>query len=355
MWRLVIVSAVTMSAIAVDTEPSWAQLPAADGDLGVAPAASSPCPEGFFSPGQAVRITGGGFDPGATVRVHFVSQSTGRTLIHSGSADGSGELDAVVPLPAATVWTPVMAGLEAEGESTDGLLNLSAFFRLVAPGGSDGDADRVPDVCDNCPSEKNSGQEDDDLDGLGSMCDVCPKDEGNDIDRDGNCADVDPCPRDAENDVDGDSVCGDVDNCSTAANPNQLDQDANGVGDACQTASTCSDRVDNDGDGVVDFSADPGCDDAADTTETEPNHPCDDGNDNDADGLDDYRPPRGLGDPGCASLTSPAEDPECDDMVDNDGDGKVDWDGDYGVHIPDEDCEGVGSNTSEGRSPRAHH
>jgi hypothetical protein len=46
---------------------------------------------------------------------------------------------------------------------------------------------------------------------------------------------------------------------------------------------------------------------------------CSDGLDNDGDGFVDYPE-----DPGCASRRSDVEDPECDDGVDNDGDGATD-------------------------------
>jgi|GEM_PF-7134225 len=39
--------------------------------------------------------------------------------------------------------------------------------------GEDGDADGVPDPCDNCPSEPNPDQADSDGDGLGDACDDC--------------------------------------------------------------------------------------------------------------------------------------------------------------------------------------
>ena len=52
----------------------------------------------------------------------------------------------------------------------------------------------------------------------------------------------------------------------------------------------CSDGVDNDRDGLTDFAGgDPGCSDAADTSEKSTVYECDDGIDNDGDGLIDYR------------------------------------------------------------------
>jgi hypothetical protein len=49
---------------------------------------------------------------------------------------------------------------------------------------------------------------------------------------------------------------------------------------------------------------------------------CGDGIDNDGDGLIDYP-----ADPGCASVRSTSESPECDDEIDNDSDNDIDWDG----------------------------
>jgi len=59
---------------------------------------------------------------------------------------------------------------------------------------------------------------------------------------------------------------------------------------------------------------------------------CDNGLDDDGDGLEDYP-----ADPGCRLATHFEEDPECNDKIDNDGDGGVDWDG-GGVGNPDPDC-----------------
>ncbi len=66
--------------------------------------------------------------------------------------------------------------------------------------------------------------------------------------------------------------------------------------------AACADGLDNDGDGLVDFPADPGCASSSDTDETDAPPPpppaaCADGLDNDGDGLTDYP-----ADPGCADL-----------------------------------------------------
>lgn len=119
--------------------------------------------------------------------------------------------------------------------------------------------------------------------------------------------------------------------------------------------NACSDGIDNDGDGLMDFVpifGDPGCDDIFDSSETGgsggggvPSVPsiteCSDGIDNDGDGLIDFVPV--LGDPGCDSISDPSEtgsgggdgggggegggggsSTACSDGLDNDGDGKVD-------------------------------
>ena len=62
-----------------------------------------------------------------------------------------------------------------------------------------------------------------------------------------------------------------------------------GGGPIC-VAGQCSDGMDNDGDGAVDYPLDPGCDDFADNDETDPAvaPQCADGLDNDGDSLTDY-------------------------------------------------------------------
>jgi len=59
---------------------------------------------------------------------------------------------------------------------------------------------------------------------------------------------------------------------------------------------------------------------------------CSDGVDNDGDGLTDFP-----ADPGCLDADGVRENPQCDDDVDNDGDGTIDWDG-GGTGAPDPEC-----------------
>jgi hypothetical protein len=63
---------------------------------------------------------------------------------------------------------------------------------------------------------------------------------------------------------------------------------------------------------------------------------CADTLDNDGDGLADFP-----ADPGCGSAAAAREDPRCDDGLDNDGDGAFDWDG-AGLGPADSSCRGDG-------------
>lgn len=82
----------------------------------------------------------------------------------------------------------------------------------------------------------------------------------------------------------------------------------------------CNDEDDNDGDGLIDFPADPGCASGIDNNET--NGACANGVDDDGDGAIDY--PQ---DTGCtaASDTNEQGTIQCDDGLDNDSDGKTDY------------------------------
>ena len=111
------------------------------------------------------------------------------------------------------------------------------------------------------------------------------------------------------------------------------------------SAAACSDGIDNDGDGSVDFPDDPGCADAGDLSEHTLLLVCDDGIDNDGDGDADYP-----GDPGCVHPADDLEGPQCDDDQDNDGDGKIDWDGGSGGGVPDPECANAPLRNNEQRA-----
>jgi hypothetical protein len=97
----------------------------------------------------------------------------------------------------------------------------------------------------------------------------------------------------------------------------------------------CSDGIDNDGDGQIDYPDDLGCDSPSDDSEdSTPKPQCDDGRDNDGDGKTDYP-----NDPGCfASLADSEEDdcpdgpncPQCANGIDDDGNGQTDFPDDPG-------------------------
>jgi hypothetical protein len=69
---------------------------------------------------------------------------------------------------------------------------------------------------------------------------------------------------------------------------------------------------------------------------------CSNGSDDDGDGAVDFP-----ADPGCLLGLASAENPKCDDDVDNDGDGAIDWDGGMGGGTPDPSCAGQGSRNRE--------
>jgi hypothetical protein len=90
-------------------------------------------------------------------------------------------------------------------------------------------------------------------------------------------------------------------------------------GPAAFVPPLCSDGIDNDSDGDIDYPADRGCWNAESDIE---NPECDDGINNDpgVDSATDFPADRG-----CFAAASNDESPVCDDGIDNDGDGDVDF------------------------------
>jgi hypothetical protein len=100
----------------------------------------------------------------------------------------------------------------------------------------------------------------------------------------------------------------------------------------------CSNDLDDDADGRADFPADPGCTARIDDSEADPE--CSDRRDNDRDGRTDFP-----ADPGCVSEVDtdevdPARLPACADGRDNDGDGRVDFPADPQCYAAAQDEEG---------------
>ncbi|RME47507.1 MAG: hypothetical protein D6795_13970 [Deltaproteobacteria bacterium] len=115
----------------------------------------------------------------------------------------------------------------------------------------DRDADKVSDICDNCPDTANTDQQNSDFDGFGDVCDNCPtvpNDDQGDLDADGRGDVCDNCPEVAnadQADLDEDGFGDACDNCPEVANADQADLDEDGVGDLCD-ADRDGDGIDND-------------------------------------------------------------------------------------------------------------
>jgi hypothetical protein len=102
---------------------------------------------------------------------------------------------------------------------------------------------------------------------------------------------------------------------------------SNDLGLTAYVVTDCRDGLDDDGDGAIDYPADPGCASASDPSERSPLRPCDDGADNDGDGWVDVG-----GDPVCQTGDWASEAGRCQDGIDNDGDGGIDFDGGASRH-----------------------
>jgi hypothetical protein len=110
----------------------------------------------------------------------------------------------------------------------------------------------------------------------------------------------------------------------------------------------CSNEIDDDGMGDIDFGRDPDCSSPQDDDESGNNPPeCSDGQNNDDDPYTDYP-----ADPGCEDRNDDDEtdndNPECSDGVNNDGDLRTDYPLDTGCTSPTDDDEAAGFMTGGG-------
>ncbi len=110
--------------------------------------------------------------------------------------------------------------------------------------------------------------------------------------------------------------------------------------------SECNDTQDNDGDGLIDYPADPECSSLSDNFEA--HQQCSDSYDNDSDSLIDYP-----ADPGCSSVSDNDETDlfQCNDGIDNDGDGLIDYPSDPGCDSLSDNDETNGSSGNNGGGP----
>ena len=126
---------------------------------------------------------------------------------------------------------------------------------------------------------------------------------------------------------------------------NGVDDDGDGNVDypadpGCSSATdntetgACANGLDDDGDGSTDYPADLGCASTDDDSEHDPALVCDDGADNDGDALADFP-----ADPGCASPGDLTETAACENGADDDGDGLADYPADPGCDGASDDSE----------------
>jgi cysteine-rich repeat protein len=114
-------------------------------------------------------------------------------------------------------------------------VNGSTLYSGV-PSAEDVDGDGIADTTDNCPGIfnpvrplDNGAQRDTDGDGQGDTCDVCPFDTNNT-----RCNAFDP------NDSDVDGVPNASDNCPNNRNPGQEDSDNDGIGNVCDACAVAN-------------------------------------------------------------------------------------------------------------------
>lgn len=187
------------------------------------------------------------------------------------------------PLPGLSSFAPANQGVAAQSIAPP---DPSIFNR-------DADGDGIGEGADNCPGLANASQADLDLDAVGDPCDIDRDGDGvnNDVDAFPSDTDNDGTPNATDTDDDADGDPDGADNCPINANANQLNTDGDIPGDVCDNdddndgltdrletltgsnpllasskpeflgnGTSCTDGINNDGEGGTD-AADNGCSD----------------------------------------------------------------------------------------------
>jgi len=210
----------------------------------------------------------------------------------------------VGPVPDASGGADATSGADAAGgtaggaDASGGAPNNDAGPRFACADGVDNDDDGLVDLADpGCVGPEDNDEAD---------------------------AAAPQCADGADNDGDGAPDLADV-NCTSESDPTEGGEGA---------ATACTNEVDDDADGLIDFPLDPGCRAAGDESEDSDAQgetpTCANGEDDDADGQTDYPADPGCQGRGDMNEADPTPQFACSNGADDDADGQIDFPGDPG-------------------------